>query len=82
MGQVVLTPCRFPEGEKMEPLVWIAVPKSEFEVMYNGSGELFVRHKHRDGNKEIRLTPSQNGFHISDFNTPGKLRLLHGIEVE
>ena len=65
-----------------ETLNWVKIPGTNWEVMQNGSDELFVRYNHRNGEKEIRLSPSRNGFRISDHNSSGKLKLVSGIEVE
>lgn len=66
----------------MDSLVWYDVPDSRFQVMTNCSGELFVRFKsYSNGDKEVRLTPSQRGFKITDWNTPGKLTLNGEIQV-
>ena len=65
---------------KLEPMRWESIPLSDFEIMTNMSGELFVRHK--TSKAEIRISGKGSlGFHISDLNSPGKLSLYNGIDV-
>jgi len=48
--------------KKVNTLEWFRIPNTDWEVMENGSNELFVRLN----GKELRLTPRGEGFHISD----------------
>lgn len=53
----------------LEPLTFVKVYDTNFSIMQNGSGELFIRR----GKSTIRLTPaySPDGFEISDFTSQG-----------
>lgn len=53
------------------------VQDTGWEIMTNGSCELFVRF----GDKELRLSPERDGFSITDWNSPGKLTLDGRIYV-
>lgn len=52
-----------------------AVIPTDFQIMVNNSGELFVSYK----GMTLRLTPRSNDLYISDYNQPGKFKLAHGI---
>lgn len=73
---------RFFIPEKLSECEWTTVGGTQFQIMTNGSGELFVRLLHQDGNKEVRLSPTLKGFSISDFNSPGKIKIQANISVE
>lgn len=54
----------------------------EWEVSHNGCNELFIKFHGENGDVQIRLTPNTlGGFHISDWNNPGKFKILNGIDI-
>ena len=56
---------------EFKDMEFVSIPKTNFEIMQNGSGEIFIRYD----KLELRLSPQGTAFTICDWNSPGKMHL-------